>query len=679
LAFHAVFTLSIAIIIATWAKRWVAFNRVLRTAERFRYSNHALVSTSDEKQIEMRLLKIHRWVPWAGVRTTLSPVSITAPPAYEAISYTWGDPAKSHTMLVNERPFKTTAATYRALYNCSRWWSSRVVWIDYVCINQSDPSEKSSQVSLMKEIYTNAAGVLISLTTPRTPKGYQWLIESILKHLRDEHVAARIVQELSELVTHYGFSGEDLAHFIEREGRSHRVFRLTALSDFLSNPWFTRVWIVQEVAVARQISFLYEGQHMEWNSVWNVMNSFQEPEMAAALAANGNGVDLTNTRHFHTLSRIRTDTIKVQKHKRRFRFLDEFLSNPEDPSKLLPLTLLLAKCADFQATDGRDKVYAMLGLSSDNSWQVIQPDYEHKTTKEVYIEAAMFILGTSDPLSFLPFAGTGDGPSTSIEGLPSWVPDWSSPPGASALDQPLHNHYEKTQYYASLFSDPEVSLDSSTNILTLGGAVVDQVVSLAPTCHFPPLKGTGPIETYGTPFHPAQISNFIEWHDESVLVAFGATKLRASKEEDFWRTLIGDMTPSSRPAPAQLGEDYRRWIDTSRLVHRFHMKQGKGDALPSDLNPASPEFAIWGTAMGLCAVKRRVCVTSRGYLGMVPPRSKVGDSVAIFLGVKTPYVLRKTQSGMKEMFELVGECYVDGMMDGEMMSLLPRIDRIAIV
>ena len=68
----------------------------------------------------------------------------------------------------------------------------------------------------------------------------------------------------------------------------------------------------------------------------------------------------------------------------------------------------------------------------------------------------------------------------------------------------------------------------------------------------------------------------------------------------------------------------------------------------------------------------------KGYMGMVPQGSRPGDLLVVILGAKTPYVLRRC-GRVKDSFELVGECYVDGMMDGEMMGMLPRMERLKIV
>ncbi|KAG0649579.1 Heterokaryon incompatibility [Hyphodiscus hymeniophilus] len=696
---QTLFAIFLAGLIAACVEKWMASRRNLREAEPFKYPEEPLASSSNAGRNETRLLRIHRWVPWAGVRTTISPKLISSTPPFEAISYTWGNSAKTHSIIVNGRPLKTTAATYNALYSCSLWYRTRLVWIDYVCINQSNADEKSTQVGLMKEIYSSATRVVVWLAGPPKPTGLQHYVELVMRHIQDERVAVDIIREFSDLITYYGFSGYDLSQAVKREDRSHRVYRLSALSDFLANPWFSRVWIIQEVAVAREITFLYENQPIEWQPVLEVMNSFQEPEMAAALAGGGRNGDLQNTNLFHVLVRIRNDTAKIRERRNNLLFWLNPLNRNADASctskalqmdSLLPLSLLLTKCADFNATDPRDKIYSMLGLASDDSPRFIRPDY-NKDTRTVYTEAAHYVLGTKHPLALLGYAGIGDrgtsrGTSSSpaspaVLDLPSWVPDWTCPPRATALDQPLHNHYDQTQYYASGFSKPDFSF-SDTNILTIAGACVDEIVEVTEVCNMSE-KGTKKepgqkIETYGSRFDPVQIAAVVEWHDTALRLAhLHSPKHRFEVEEAFWRTLIGDMTPSSRPAPAAIGEDYDNWISSTRLVHRFLQREGKGHALPRDLGPTSTEFAIWGTYMGLCAKNRRFCVSRKGFMGMVPPGTREGDLVAILAGAKTPYVLRKEEKG--EAYQLVGECYMDEMMDGEMMRMIPSMEPLIIV
>ncbi|PVH74161.1 hypothetical protein DL98DRAFT_594373 [Cadophora sp. DSE1049] len=65
--------------------------------------------------------------------------------------------------------------------------------------------------------------------------------------------------------------------------------------------------------------------------------------------------------------------------------------------------------------------------------------------------------------------------------------------------------------------------------------------------------------------------------------------------------------------------------------------------------------------VGLRCKGRKLFVTEKGYLGLGPMDVNPGDKVGIFAGLQVPFVLKPYSS----MYQLVGEAYVDGVMDGE--------------
>lgn len=80
------------------------------------------------------------------------------------------------------------------------------------------------------------------------------------------------------------------------------------------------------------------------------------------------------------------------------------------------------------------------------------------------------------------------------------------------------------------------------------------------------------------------------------------------------------------------------------------------------------EGQLWGSMMGPGSIGRSFCVTERVFIGLVPPSMKPGHEIWVLLGATIPYVLRhKLRSGHvgKSAYWLVGECYIDEMMDGE--------------
>ena len=68
------------------------------------------------------------------------------------------------------------------------------------------------------------------------------------------------------------------------------------------------------------------------------------------------------------------------------------------------------------------------------------------------------------------------------------------------------------------------------------------------------------------------------------------------------------------------------------------------------------------------AVKiRRLGVTAKRYLGLFPQGAQVGDHVCVFTGACVPFVIRRHETENK--YQLIGECYVHGIMDGEVADM----------
>ncbi|RGP76702.1 heterokaryon incompatibility het-6 [Fusarium longipes] len=252
---------------------------------------------------------------------------------YEALSYTWatisGNRQKDHTIFIGKswNMLPITENCFDALKNCRLEDEDRYLWIDSICINQSDISERTHQVGLMKDIYSAASRVLIYLS-----------------------------------VDHAG--GNSTAFIDDPEILCH-------------NPYFSRIWVVQEIASAKKAIVLYKQKSMGWD-------------------------------FFHAnLQRLMTR--KWVRHFGRAKQLDDAES----------FLALLEDTWDCIATDPRDKVFALLGL-----WKASpEPDYT-LSPQVVYTGlASRFVTDKLTKLAgrVLDMASQGH----SMTGLPSWVPDWS--------------------------------------------------------------------------------------------------------------------------------------------------------------------------------------------------------------------------------------------------------------
>lgn len=65
---------------------------------------------------------------------------------------------------------------------------------------------------------------------------------------------------------------------------------------------------------------------------------------------------------------------------------------------------------------------------------------------------------------------------------------------------------------------------------------------------------------------------------------------------------------------------------------------------------------------------RRLVTTEKGYIGVAPRPVQRGDSVAVLLGCSSPLILRPSRDGKKERFEIVAECIVQEIMNGEVVE-----------
>ncbi|PMD42901.1 hypothetical protein L207DRAFT_390301, partial [Hyaloscypha variabilis F] len=111
-------------------------------------------------------------------------------------------------------PFYTTPSTFNVLRSRSSAWKTRVLWIDSIFINQEDLEERSKQVLLMGEIYRRCSRAIVCLG-----------------------------ESFGSIITSIG--AMSLIHDLASDSP---LFRLPLLVILLSNPWFSRVWVVQEVA-----------------------------------------------------------------------------------------------------------------------------------------------------------------------------------------------------------------------------------------------------------------------------------------------------------------------------------------------------------------------------------------------------------------------------------------------
>ncbi|KAH7067042.1 heterokaryon incompatibility protein-domain-containing protein [Paraphoma chrysanthemicola] len=233
---------------------------------------------------QMRLLRltgqVNGQILGELISTKFPPGSILSKPKpFTCLSYMWGPPPPANTsshVLISGHPFLVSSnlKSFLACYLAEKhitiddsadpqyiWVDETAkgayVWIDQICIDQSNVLEKNAQVSRMDEIYRNAnGGSIVWLGDPRADsylgKGLPNKIWEVSRDLVDRMTA------LAESVR-----GSNNAYTICAEHMSPEDMEILCqiVSDMVTNPYWTRMWIVQEVLLSPKLQLMY-GPHV---------------------------------------------------------------------------------------------------------------------------------------------------------------------------------------------------------------------------------------------------------------------------------------------------------------------------------------------------------------------------------------------------------------------------------
>lgn len=191
----------------------------------------------DSSRREIRLVTLlPASSPDDPVECVLSSVFLAPGTDYEALSYVWGDERKKTRIQLDDQRFMVTLNLESALSHLRLTYKPRVLWVDALCINQEDQIEKAAQVTFMTDIYDQAKIILSWLGRGSRDTA------DVYDFLKDDN-------RFDQLRQVRGLQSERRA-----EGYiSHLRYAITEM--FVDNPVWRRIWIVQELAMAKSITF----------------------------------------------------------------------------------------------------------------------------------------------------------------------------------------------------------------------------------------------------------------------------------------------------------------------------------------------------------------------------------------------------------------------------------------
>ncbi|KAI1326464.1 heterokaryon incompatibility protein-domain-containing protein [Xylariaceae sp. FL0255] len=566
----------------------------------------------DAEMGEIRILRLHPGAENTEIRCSLEYASLFYAEliGFEALSYCWGDQTKHQTVKIvtTDQGGEATAvdititeSLYFALHGLRSHEGVRTLWIDALCINQRDIDERNHQVSVMQQIYSKAQRVVIWLG-----KEYLQFTESIGQiqgFLRLRAGDREKFDSNLSLEKPHGFEGFE-------------QYQYSFMARIFNNPWFSRVWVIQE-AVNATSTIVKCGKH---EIAWPILLRFNKCLIQAMRKTPAIGARTMP----ETISKL--IDVKVEHNE-----LVVFKKAASDHLEVIVTAI------DLCCTDPRDKIFAIIQLISPDQGKLpnaLKADYR-KPTIQVFTDFTRHWIRESQSLRILSTIHADLGRS------------WQRMTGQAAhlvcLDHPTwsfwytgNSNWAKNTlgfdndctYRASGGTKPEIEvLDSSRgNELRLSGVQIGMITQIKPFMHHG-------MENMQPALRPETMQAFEDIFDPWA-------------KHDSWK-----------PNTNLLSIKDARAVQNAQQLHpRIHFTSNmrEGDAkltCLSDCLFAAQTRSGW-TELGLC-----------------PHSAQVGDVVVVLLGGNVPFLLRPVlNTSQEKAYYLIGEAFCQGYMDGNAIS-----------
>ncbi|KAF8854358.1 HET-domain-containing protein [Acephala macrosclerotiorum] len=548
----------------------------------------------------------------------------TSSPDYEALSYVWGPSDLTHEVYIRttvnddvslrglfgrlsfletrgqHQRLSITRNLFTALSYMRLLDKSRVLWIDAICINQVDEDEKSREVRKIGDIYGHARRVVVWLGEGREDSS---LAITTLKAIGES------IQFFDDGRAEWAVKSGSEAHQLESELSNPRAARAKvliwiAIRNFFNVPWFTRLWVFQEVGRAHDAIFVVGNEYIQWQVLRGAFKWIRYQDRRSTLP----------TQAIRILDEVTTE--KAQPIFKHF----TVLKNSGD----ILLTDLIDWTKRLRCYDPRDRIYALLSLFDRCEAEKIVPNYKN-TVEQVYTEVILNHIEFTERLRIFDICDFAKADSKLR--LPSWVPDLSVPnpiewnghwnaAGRSASE----SRYEKANGTLLVKGRHVCVINYVATPIPISSSLAD----ILAICH-----AWEPPSDYETGYITGG----------SLTDAFVSTL--------FLSCCLGSPQLADRPEMLSLNS----------------MKAAYASLVVEDT--ISAEHQLYAASLGSILPGRTFFTTEEGYIGLCPSSARPGDQICVALGSWNPILLRPVPKREGQYYQVGGTCFVYGLMNGE--------------
>ncbi|KAK0506890.1 hypothetical protein JMJ35_010590 [Cladonia borealis] len=533
------------------------------------------------------------------------------PPPFEALSYVWGDPTIRAPVFCDGRMLKVTINLRDALKQLRQRDNPRFLWVDAICIDQEgNLEEKSYQVNNMRKIYSNATGVIVwlGLDDNGLAKTAADAMEGIARSICD--AKSRSVSDLWE-IDHLKILAMGSVSWKELSCNTPETWN--SLFWYFDRPWFTRVWVYQEVTSGPKVLFLCGEVELDWDIIGLIAEYIT-----------------VNRSLFDTYCFWKSNIWCAVTYRDRRLLSDSCLD-------------LLNSARGLKATKLMDKVYSLLGMPNFSVRNLgLKADYK-KSDAEVYQDMGDVALTSMQNLDLLAYVQHDQEIS---QDYPSWIPRWDQAKIRHPIQRELRFQGAHNASQGLNFTCLRNSTDTILEVSGIQFDIIRMETSIDSEAWFNKDRqrlNPHPVHEFwheqNNSFYPTG-ERSIDVYPEVLTTGFG-------KQADFSAYVL------------QLMKSSQHLVRDHTSIHKYISlyKQGK-----------SGNWESWASVARVTTWGHSFFITTKGYMGLGSQAIKADDMVVILAGGEVPFILRRDG----EFFQLVGECYVYGIMNGEAVHNLAK-------
>lgn len=558
----------------------------------------------------------------------------------------WGSPAKVCNIEIDKKSIAITKSLDTAIRHLRHEEDSVMIWVEQVCINQNDLAERDVQIPLMSLIYSRALNTVIWLGDISADDAFDALHD----------LESTMTSQFGPLLDESKPKG------------------LEAIERLFNAPWFQRTWTTQEACLSNDAWLMAGTSICHWEDCFgsaavNERLGLFHPTPTRTVSLNSprpadDDVPPIRLHGFHCANAIW-----------------EIKHTDKSSRKIMDV---LVKTRHTQATMPVDNIYGVLGLLESD----IDPS-SRMTATELWRSISLRILKTEidkfermlrdgvRPFHDFSLLSCVDHGVDGSGDLPSWTVDWSKSRVTTSLAYSTSavNCFDAGQ---SSTGSSVLGIDQHGRILTLRAKVFDTLAHLSAILDDADLKAavsdtdnaalrTCIAYAKTVPVHcPVQLS-FLGFCKVVTAGKDGSGRQKYPHEYTEILSFLSDAL--TRENPTFHDQPYTSRQQKGMLAAKNLQQKGMLTADNLKTRTWGRTFKELQEAFKSAVLNRRLCWTKEGHLGLVPRFAKQDDYVVVVPGSPVPFVVRRVDRGDgRLLYRFIGECYVDGIMNGEVVA-----------